>query len=463
MPEGEPEPDEGEPGGASHEDGLYGASRAKAMAAVQLGVFLSVLDYAIANVALPVIAGDLHAPSSRAIWVVNAYQLANLSCLLPLASFGSRIGFARLSQFGIALFMLACIGCALSQNLLELTIARAVQGVGGACIMSVNIALVRFIYPYSEMGKGIALNGLVIGVAVALGPTIGALILSIAPWPWIFWFNLPLACAALVLGHLALPPTPHSGVEADLPGSALTVASFLLLGIGLDGLMHGDFPTGIGLTAAGCGFWAVLLRYQRNRREPIVPVDLLARGPFLLACLVGFLGFVSSNLFILAMPFTLSGPFHRGPAATGLLIAPWAVGVAIMSWVSGRFADRLPASLLSSVGLLVTATGFCLLWLLPTDAGNVNIGARVFLAGCGFGFFQPPNNRAIMVSAPLGREGSASGMLSVARLAGQTVGGLLVAGLFTVFSAPAFVCLFCAMAVALTASAVSFGRRFVTA
>ncbi|MBS1024209.1 MFS transporter [Gluconobacter cerinus] len=441
--------------------GLYGAQRAKAMSAVLLGLLLSVLDYAIANVALPSIAHDLNAPSSRAIWVVNAYQLANLSCLLPLASFGSRVGFARMSQIGIFLFLITSVGCALSQNLLELTLARALQGVGGACIMSVNIALVRFIYPHAELGKGIALNGLFVGIGVALGPTIGSIVLSVATWPWIFWINLPLALAALVMAHFALPQTPRSETQADIPGSLLTVASFALLGIGLDGLMHGDFLPGSLLTGAGIICWWLLLRYQKGRREPIVPVDLLARRPFLLACLVGFLGFVASNLYIVAMPFTLASAFHRGDSMIGLLIAPWAVGVAVMSFVVGKIADRFPASVLSSLGLLLTAFGFMLLWLLPLDASNAAIAWRTLLAGCGFGLFQPPNNRAIMVSAPAGREGGASGMLSVARLGGQTTGALLVAALFTIFPHPAFICLGGAMIAALTGSALSLGRKYL--
>ena len=441
--------------------GLYGARRVKAMSAVLLSLMLSILDYAIANVALPSIAQDLHAPSSRAIWVVNAYQLANLSCLLPLAAMGARFGFARMSQFGILLFLIASVACALSHTLLELTLARALQGVGGACIMSVNIALVRFIYPHEELGRGIALNGLFIGIGVALGPSLGSLVLSVADWPWIFWINLPLAVAAMILAHLALPETPRNNVAIDTIGSLLTVASFSLCGVGLDSLMHADMIPGVGLTGGGVISWVLLLRYQRGRREPTVPVDLLARRPFLLACMVGFMGFVSSNLYIVAMPFTLASAFHRGPSMIGLLIAPWAVGVATMSFVVGRFADRFPAAVLSSIGMGITAFGFMLLFMLNTDASNLDIAWRTLLAGMGFGLFQPPNNRAIMVAAPAGREGGASGMLSVARLAGQTLGALLVAGLFTVFPHPAFICLGCAMVVSIVGCALSASRKYL--
>ena len=179
-------------------EGLYGLPRALAMFAVALSVLLSVLDYAIANVALPTIARDIHASPSSSIWVINAYQMACLATLLPLASLGSRLGFARLCRIGLATFVVASVFCAMSHTLLELALARALQGIGGACIMSVNIALVRFIYPHAEIGKGIALNGVVVATGVALGPTIASAVLSVADWPWIFLINLPLGGAAMV-------------------------------------------------------------------------------------------------------------------------------------------------------------------------------------------------------------------------------------------------------------------------
>lgn len=438
--------------------GLYGAQRFKAMSAVLLALLLSVLDYAIANVALPAIATDLHSDPSRAIWVVNAYQLASLSFVLPLAAIGARIGFGRMYQFGIALFIIASALCALSQNMLELALSRALQGVGGSCIMSVNIALIRFIYPHRILGKGIAINGFFVGLGVSIGPTIGSFILSIASWHWIFWINLPLGALALLLSCLELPQTPRSPVKIDYTGSLLTVVSFATLGVGIDGLMHGDFGIGIVLTSFSLACWYCLIKWQKNRDEPIVPLDLLKRRPFFIACFVSYCGFIASNLYIVAMPFTLADDFHKNPVTIGLLIAPWAVGTASMSYLIGHFTDRFSASFLSSSGLLITAIGFILLWSLPLDASNSDIAWRTLLAGWGFGMFQPPNNRAIMVAAPAGREGGASGMLSVSRLAGQTSGALIVAGLFTVFPHPAFICLGAAAIMALFGVCLSAGR-----
>lgn len=438
--------------------GLHGIQRVRAMSAVLLALMLSVLDYAIANVALPVIATDFHALPSRAIWVVNAYQLANLSCLLPLAALGARVGFARMSQVGIALFLVASVACALSQNMLELTLARALQGVGGSCIMSVNIALVRFIYPHRILGRGISINGIFVALGVALGPSLGSFILSVSSWPWIFWVNLPLGGVALVLSCLALPETPCSAVRLDVVGSFLTVSSFVLTGIGLDALMHGDGFSGSALTAVSLISWYLLLRWQKGRDEPVLPLDLLRRRPFFIACFVSFLGFVASNLYIVAMPFTLTDNFHRDAATVGLLIAPWAVGVAFMSFAVSRFSDRFPASVLSCLGLSIAGCSFFLLYLLPVDASNQQIIWRTLLGGLGFGLFQPPNNRAIMIAAPSGREGGASGMLSVARLSGQTTGALLVAGLFTVSKDPSFICLVTGAGFAFIGACLSMGR-----
>ncbi len=438
--------------------GLYGAKRTQAMLAVALSVLLSVLDYAVANVALPTIARDLHASSSQSIWVINAYQLASLSMLLPLASIGARIGFARMCRIGIGVFLVASICCALSHSLLQIALARALQGVGGASIMSVNIALIRFIYPRHELGKGIALNGLVIGTGVALGPTVGSIVLSFATWPWIFWINLPLGLAALGLASAALPITPQSENKIDKVGAVLTALAFSVTVIGADDLVHGGSFGGAAAVLFGVCCWGVLLRYQKGRAEPIMPVDLLGLPEFLVAFLVGTIGFIASNFFIIAMPFTLETLFNRPPTVTGFLITPWAVGVAVMSFTIGKWADRIPASVLSSAGLLLTSFGFVMLWWLPSDASNFDIIWRTGLAGCGFGMFQPPNNRAMMISAPHGREGGASGLLSVARLGGQTLGALFVAAVFRFATHASSLCLLLAACMAFLGASLSASR-----
>jgi DHA2 family multidrug resistance protein-like MFS transporter len=440
-------------------DGLSGGARYRAMFAVGLSVLLSVLDYALANVALPTIARDIHTSPALAIWVVNAYQLTSLISLLPLAAVGDRIGAAKLCRIGLILFIIAALACAGSQTLPELAAARALQGFGGACIMSVNAALVRYIYPASQFGRGIALNGLIVALGVALGPTVAAGVLSIATWPFLFLINIPLGGAALFFAITALPKTPTNNVRFDYFSTGLIAAAFGALIVGGDSFARpGSAALGAALVVIAASF-AALIHRQLGRADPLLPIDLLARKPFWTAFLTGFLGFVASNFFIISMPFNLMTVLHRTAVATGLLITPWPLAIVLVAPAIGRLADRYPASLLSTIGLTLTATGFLLLRLLPPHPTDLDIAWRIGLAGAGFGIFQPPNNKAMITGAPKRRTGSASAMISVARLFGQTVGGMLVAltlGLVT--HAPTAACLTLAAATAYTAAAVSATR-----
>ena len=418
--------------GAGPDDaGLVGGARALAMGAVALSVLLSVLDYAVANVALPTIGHDIGATPSSAIWVVNAYQLASLIALLPVASLGEIVGAATLCRVGLVVFVGASALCAVSTNLPMLAGARVLQGLGGACIMGVNVALVRVIYPASQFGRGIALNGLVVATGVALGPTVASAVLSVAHWPWLFWINLPLGAAAFALAVTALPATPKHHRPFDGVSALLLACALGPLVVGLDGLAHGgSMLDGVVPALAGAGCFMALVRREATRPAPLFPVDLLRGAAFRRAFVVGFTGFVASNFFIIAMPFLLEERLGRDAVETGLLMTPWATSVAVASYLIGWVADRARPAVVSSAGLSLTALGFVLLWRMgahPTDWG---ICARIALAGFGFGLFQPPNNRALMLTAPLARSGAASGMVSAARLLGQTLGAMMVAAVF---------------------------------
>ncbi len=441
-------------------DGLHGNARSLAMLAVSLSVLLSVLDYAIANVALPTIAHDIHAAPSAAIWVINAYQLVSVISLLPLAALGDRIGYARMCRIGLVLFVLASLLCAASTTLLQLSLARALQGFGGACIMSVNAALIRHIYPRAIIGRGTALNGMVVAAGVALGPTVAAGVLSVAHWPWLFLINLPLGGVALLFALTSLPRTPHGSTPLDGLSALLNAAAFGALIVGFDRLAHRD---GLGvsllLLTLGSVCLLVLVRRQLGQAEPMLPVDLLGLSGFRVAVLTGFLAFVASNFFIISMPFTLETVLHRSAVATGLLITPWPLAIVAVGPFVGRLSDRYPVAVLSSVGLGLTACGFLALWLMPARPADADIAWRIALAGAGFGLFQPPNNRAMLLTAPATRAGSASGMISVARLLGQTTGAMLVAMTFALLGHAANqACLGLAALTAAAASATSLSR-----
>src|SRR5580698_1995603 len=207
-------------------DGLPIPQRYWAILAIGLGITLAVIDSAIANVALPTIASDLHTDPALSIWIVNGYQLAITISLLPLSSLGDIMGYRRVYLAGLALFTIASLLCAFSTTLPMLALARVVQGFGAAGIMSVNTALVRFIYPQKLLGRGIGINALVVAGSAAAGPTIASAILSVANWPWLFAVNVPIGIAAFAVGIYALPHSNRATHSFDFVGAILSALTF---------------------------------------------------------------------------------------------------------------------------------------------------------------------------------------------------------------------------------------------
>jgi len=444
----------------THEDGLPLPARTWAIGAIALGITLAVIDSAIANVALPTIATDLHTDPAFSIWVVNGYQLAITISLLPLSSLGDIVGYRRVYIVGLLVFTLASLACAFSSTILMLAFARVVQGFGAAGIMSVNTALLRFIYPQRLLGRGIGVNALVVAVSAAIGPTAASGILAVANWPWLFAVNLPIGIAAIAIGIYALPrtkPLPHG---FDLWSAALSAASFGVLIGSIDALGHGEaFGLFLLEIAATGGLGFLLVRRELGMTAPMLPVDLLKIPIFTLSVSTSICSFAAQMLAMVSLPFLFQMDLHYSAVQTGLLITPWPVAIGIAAPLSGHLSDRYPAGLLGGIGLFLFAMGLLSLALLPAGPGALDIVWRVALCGFGFGIFQSPNNRAMLSAAPKSRSGGASGMLGTARLLGQTTGAAVVALLFGRHQGPE-VALYLASGCALVAAGVSLARLY---
>ncbi|MGH8802653.1 MAG: MFS transporter [Casimicrobiaceae bacterium] len=444
-----------------HSNGLPPRERRWAMLAIGLAIMMAVLDGAIANVALPTIARELKATPADSIWVVNAYQLVITILILPLASLGEIVGYRRIYRIGLAVFTVSSLACALSDSLLALTLARLVQGVGAAGVMSINAALVRFIYPYEQLGRGIGTIALVVAVSAAVGPTVAAAILSFTTWPWLFAINVPIGVVALVAAR-ALPRTPRATRKFDTLSALLNALFFGVLIVAIDSIGHGERALYSVLAFAGAALACVaLVVRQLPQASPLLPVDLLRIPLFALSIATSVCSFIAQMLAYVAIPFYFQDVLGRGAVATGLLMTPWPVATAVVAPIAGRLADRYSAAILGALGLIVFAAGLALLALLQAAPSDADIAWRMALCGAGFGLFQSPNNRAIITSAPPRRSGGASGMLGTARLVGQTSGAALVALMFGVVGARATVwALGTAAAIALLAAAVSGTRYF---
>jgi DHA2 family multidrug resistance protein-like MFS transporter len=444
-------------------DGLPPGRRGWAATAQLLGVAMSTLDLAIANTALPTIAGNLHTNPEASIWIINAYQLALIATALPFATLGDIVGHKRIFLYGLVVFTAASLACACSDSLATLTIARVFQGLGGSAMMSVNSALIRFIYPRSELGRGMGMNVLVVATAFAVGPTAASLILSVGTWPLLFAINVPLGIFAFVLGIRMLPATPRGKYRFDIILAALNAGAFGFLVLGLTGAAHGDSgKVAICEIILGLMFGALLLRRQARHAAPMLPVDLFKIPIFTLSALTAVCSFATQGLAFVALPFYLEQVLGRSQIETGFLITPWPIMVALMANVAGRLSDRYSAGMLGGVGLATLCVGMALLALLPAHPSSFDIVWRMAICGIGFGFFQSPNLKLLMASAPPNRAGGASGIVTVARLMGQTLGAALVALCFSLTAGHApILALGLGAAFAGAASAASFARVLV--
>src|ERR1700674_173329 len=364
-------------------DGLPPERRRWAVAAIFTALAMASLDTAIANVALPAIATDLHVSPADVVWVVNVYQIALVATLLPLGALGEIVGHERIYLGGLLLFTLASLGCALAWSLPSLLTARALQGLGASGIMSVNSALIRFVYPSRHLGRGFGHHALVVATAFTLGPTIASGILALGPWPWLFAVNIPFGLVAIAIGLKTLPHPPRAVHAFDFPGAVLASSCLGLFILGIGSAAHKASPglVSIELTAA-IVLGALLMRRHADHPAPMLPIDLFRRPVFALSAATAVCSFSVQGLAFVSLPFYFEDILLRTQVETGFLMTPWPLVVAFMGPIGGRLSDRYPAGILGGIGLALLCVGMVLLATLPAAPGVLNIVWR--MAFCGF-------------------------------------------------------------------------------
>ena len=418
-----------QPDQISAADGLPKPRRFVAIAAISAGTALTIIDGGIATVALPTIARDLDVGSSAVVTVVTVYQLILAMALLPFSGLGGRIGLKRMYQYGQLIFTLATLLCFFAKSLPFLLVVRAAQALGAAAALSVSSALIRSIYPAKQLGRGLGINSVVVSSSAALAPTIGGLVLGIAPWPWVFASAVPFALLSLVLGR-ALPAPEPRDEKFDVLGAVMCAAMIGLVISGAESAVHGDSPVvSAAIVAVGAGIGWIFVRRERGEAKPILPIDLLARPVIALSAIGAYTAFTASMTLLLSTPFRLQHGYGFSAAEVGAAIAPWPLTNMIVAPLAGWLSDRVPAGLLGGIGMAVSIVALLLIATLPADAAYFDIAWRMALCGSGFGLFLPPNARLIIGSAPRERAAAAGGLVGTVRLVGQTTGATLVAAL----------------------------------
>ncbi|MDB5028206.1 MAG: multidrug transporter, partial [Candidatus Eremiobacteraeota bacterium] len=334
---------------------------------------MAVLDASIANTALPVIAHDLRASPTASIWVVNAFQLAVTATIFTFASLGALKGPGRVYRFGVIAFILGSLFSALSRSLPQLIAARALQGIGASAVMSLAPALLRDIFPSSQLGRALGINAFVVATAAAAGPTVGGLLLTVAPWPVLFAVNVPLGLASVVLNR-ALPDGLRNDGRLDIPSAISSALGFALTIYGLDGFAHNESPAiiGIPLTIGLASGWYFIRRQSRLPR-PFIALDLFRIPSFATAGAASLATFTAQGLAYVALPFFFQVALGRTPLQSGLLLSSWPLATALVAPLAGRLSDRYPVGILATIGLAILTAGLALYATLPSHPSTAAI------------------------------------------------------------------------------------------
>jgi DHA2 family multidrug resistance protein-like MFS transporter len=344
---------------------------------------------------------------------------------------GEILGYRKVYAVGLVLFVAASIVCTFAGSLTGLALARFVQGFGAAAIMGINGALVRFTWPRAQLGRGIGYNALVVAIASAAGPSVAASILALGSWRWLFAVNVPFGLASLAIGWAALPMPPREARRFDWRSALLAAISFVALFAVAETVAHGGVSavTVAAIVVAIAAGWP-LIRIARRESNPLIPLDLISVPLLRLSYAASIASFAAMAIGLVTLPFYLQARWGFDHVQAGLAITALPLGVAVAAPVAGRLVERVAAGLLGGIGLLLLACGYAAVAVLTPRVGTAALVAAIGLCGVGFGLFQTPNNRTMMGAVPARRSGAAAGMLATARLVGQTLGAVAVAGIF---------------------------------
>jgi len=404
-----------------------------AIAAVLAAMVLVVLDSAIANVALPTLAQALSVTPAMSMWVVLAYQTALLMAMLPCAALGESLGYRRVFTGGVALFVGASALCALSPTLYCLVASRFLQGLGGAAVMALAVALLRGVVPQQRVGAAIGWVAAAVALASSAGPVLGAAIVAVTSWHWLFAISLPSGVLVLFASR-ALPHVGGTARRLDFYSVALHVGAVASLVIGAALLPTMPLPAAT-LIATAVVELVVLVRREMPKDSPLIPLDLLGVSSFRLSVIASACCFAGQTAGMVALSFFVQHVLGHNAMVAGLYLTPWPLTVAFTAPFAGWLADRVSTSWLCVIGGACLATGLAAAAFYPMQGNPLPLVAFIALCGFGFGLFNVGNNRNMYLTAPLARSGAAGGMQGSTRLLGQTTGAIILTLLFSLVSA----------------------------
>ena len=394
--------------------------------AVSVATFMLLLDITVVNVALPSIRRDLGASFTDLQWVVDAYALTLAALVLTAGSLADRIGRRRLFAIGLAIFSISSLLCGLAPDPIFLNLSRALQGVGGAVMFAVSLALVAQEFPAGrERGTAMGIYGATIGVAIAVGPLVGGALIEAFGWRSIFYLNVPIGVAAIAITYLKLRESRDpNATRVDWAGVATFSGALFLLALAL--VRGNDEGWGsaliVSLFAGAAALLAAFIAIEARVSEPMLPLGLFKLPSFTGVQLAAFA--VSASMFALFLYMTLYLQNYLGysPLQAGLRYLPITLTSFVAAPIAGALLSRVPARVLMSVGLGLTGVGLLLMSGIEAGSEWTTLLGGFLVAGTGVGLLNPVIADVALSVVPKERSGMAAGINDTFRQVGIAVG-----------------------------------------
>jgi EmrB/QacA subfamily drug resistance transporter len=409
---------------------LSRARRIGILAICCTALFITQIDSTIVNVALPSIGRQFGATLPDLQWVVDAYTLGLATLVVLAGSTADRLGRRRLFRIGLVVFTLGSLACSLAPSLVWLVAFRTIQAVGGSMLTPVAMSIIRTTFENPrERAQAIGLWGAVVGVALALGPVLGGLLVQGVGWRSIFWVNIPLGTVATVLVSAFVPESRAStGRRTDPVGQILVIATLSSLTYAIiegPGRGWGSIEIG-GLFGVALVSLVVLIGYELKRRQPLVEMRLFKSVPFSGATAIAVVSFFTFGGFLFLNTLYLQDVRGLSALHAGLDTLPMAITIAVLSsisgWVVGRFGTR-PSLVIAGIGM---AAGNLLLISLSPQTSFVRLFSAYVVFGVGYGVVNAPITNTALSGMPASRAGVAAALVSTSRQIGQTLGVAIV-------------------------------------
>ena len=396
-----------------------------ALSCTSLGMLLATINSGTLIIALPDLERSLHTSLLELVWVILVYMIASTVLVLSAGRLSDQFGRKKAYLGGFLVFAVASLGAGFAGSGTELIVWRILQGIGGAFLFANAAAIVTDAFPREQLGLAMGTNTMVAAVGLVIGPVLGGALVAIS-WPWVFWFNVPLALAGTLWGALILREI--TGREAEKTFDAAGTVTFtvgltgLVLGISKGGISGWGSPLVIGGLIAAAVLLPLFVVIERHHRAPMLDLSIFRSRLFTAASAAAFLNGLARFALMFVFVFYFQGAQGDSPIVAGIKLAPLALGMLVSSPLAGIWADRRGSSRgMAALGMLVTAAGLALMTLLERDTGYLAVGIYLFIVGVGSGMFNSPNTAAMMGVVAPHRRGIAAG----ARVLVQNTGAIL--------------------------------------